>query len=50
MQLMYRLFVGADNIHWWSPSQVLATNYSVCASMCVRIAVISGIYYSGPSW
>jgi len=39
------LIVGADGIPWWSPSQVLATNYCVCACNC-----LSGIYYSGPSW
>ena len=26
--------VGAGDIPWWSPSQVLATNYCVC-SVCV---------------
>jgi len=29
------LIVGADGIPWWSPSQVLATNYCVCKCMCV---------------
>jgi len=28
---------------------ILATNYCVCKCMCVRVAALSGIYYSGPS-
>jgi len=38
-----------DGIPWWSPSQVLATNYCVCKCICVRVTALSGIYYSGPS-
>ena len=45
--------VGAGGIPWWSPSQVLASNYCVCG-VCVYVCVcgnaLSGIYYSGPSW
>jgi len=45
------LIGGADGIPWWSPSQVLATNYCVCECrpICVRVAALSGIHYSGPS-
>ena len=35
-RLTVESFVGAGGIPWWSPSQVLATNYCVC-SVCVCV-------------
>jgi len=29
--------VDTDGIPWWSPSEVLVTNYFVCKCMCVRV-------------
>ena len=46
--------VGAGDIPWWSPGQVLAANYCVCrvcvyVCVCVELLCLHGIYYSGPS-
>jgi len=38
------LIVEADGIPWWSPNQVLATNYCVCMCMCVSVTALSGIH------
>ena len=36
-----RLFIGVDGLPWWSPIQVLATNYCVCsACVCVCTALV----------
>jgi len=35
--------VGADGITWWSPIQMLATNYYVCK--CVCACVYSVVWY-----
>ena len=40
------LIVGADCLPWWSPNQVLTTNYYLC--VCVYTASY-GIYHSGQS-
>ena len=35
-----KLFVGADGLPWWSPSQVLANNYDVCGVwVCVLLCL-----------
>ena len=39
-----RRIVGAGGIPWWSPSQVLATNYCVC-SVCVYVCVHWFVWY-----
>jgi len=44
--------VGADGIPWWSPSQALATNYSVCVCVTAYVAytdVIDRMWVIGPA-